>query len=99
MTKQSKQYYIYIMTNFENGTLYTGVTNNLVRRVYEHRNKLVDGFTTKYDLKKLVYYEVSDTIDVAILREKQIKAGSRKKKLDLINNFNKKWNDLYDSII
>lgn len=96
---EEKHYYIYIMTNFENGTLYTGVTNNLVRRVYEHRNKLVDGFTTKYDLKKLVYYEVSDTIDVAILREKQIKAGSRKKKLDLINKFNKKWDDLYDSII
>lgn len=96
---QFKQYYIYIMTNFENGTIYTGVTNDLVRRVYEHRNGLVEGFTKKYDLKKLVYYEISDTIEVAILREKQIKGGSRKKKLDLINNFNKKWDDLYESII
>ena len=58
MTKQSKQYFIYILTNFENGTLYTGVTNNLVRRIYEHKNKLVDGFTKKYELGKLVYYEV-----------------------------------------
>ena len=97
--RQAKQYYIYIITNFENGTLYTGVTNNLVRRVYEHRNKLVDGFTKKYDLNKLVYYEISDTIEVAILREKQIKGGSRKKKLALINNFNKKWEDLYEAII
>lgn len=87
------------MTNFENGTLYTGVTNNLVRRVYEHKNKLVEGFTKKYDLSRLVYYEISDTIDTAILREKQIKGGSRKKKLDLINNFNKKWEDLYERII
>lgn len=97
--KEEKQYYIYVMTNFENGTLYTGVTNNLVRRVYEHRNKLVEGFTKKYDLNKLVYYEIADTIDVAILREKQIKGGSRKKKLDMVNKFNKEWNDLYDSIV
>ena len=94
-----KQYYIYIMSNFENGTLYTGVTNDLVRRVYEHRNKLVDGFTKKYDLNKLVYYEVSDNIESAILREKQIKGGSRSKKLSLINNFNKEWADLYEGII
>jgi len=97
--KQAKQYYIYIMTNAQNGTLYTGVTNNLVRRVYEHRNKLVEGFTEKYDLNKLVYYEISDTVEVAIMREKQIKSGSRKKKLELINKFNKKWEDLYESII
>jgi len=99
MTKQSKQYYIYLITNFENGTLYTGVTNDLVRRTYEHKNKLVDGFTKKYGLDKLVYFEVSDNIEQAILREKQIKGGSRKKKLDLINNFNKKWEDLYEKII
>lgn len=97
--KEEKQYYIYIMTNFENGTLYTGVTNDLVRRVYEHKNKLVDGFTKKYGLDKLVYYEVIDSIEQAILREKQIKGGSRKKKLCLINNFNKNWNDLYEGII
>lgn len=97
--KQSKQYFIYIITNFENGTLYTGVTNDLVRRIYEHKNKLVDGFTKKYDLNKLVYYEIFDTIDTAIYREKQIKGGSRKKKLDLINKFNKSWDDLYEQII
>lgn len=99
MTKQSKSYYIYILTNFENGTLYTGVTNDLVKRIYEHKNKLVEGFSKKYDLTKLVYYEIFDSIEDAIVREKQIKGGSRKKKLQLINNFNKEWKDLYDSII
>lgn len=97
--KYEKQYFIYIMTNFENGTLYTGVTNNLVRRVYEHKNKLAEGFTKKYDLDKLVYFEVFGSIEYAISREKQIKGGSRKKKLDLINKFNKEWVDLYESII
>jgi putative endonuclease len=87
------------MTNSKNGTLYTGVTNNLVRRVYEHKNKLIEGFTKKYEIDKLVYYEITDCIETAILREKQIKGGSRKKKLDLINDFNKSWNDLYESII
>ncbi|MFH0703126.1 MAG: GIY-YIG nuclease family protein [bacterium] len=99
MTKQSKEYYIYILTNFENGTLYTGITNNLVRRIYEHKNKLIDGFSKKYDLTKLVYYEIFDNIENAIVREKQIKGGSRKKKLQLISSFNEKWEDLYDSII
>ncbi len=99
MTKQSKNYYIYIITNKKNGTLYTGVTNNLIRRIYEHKNKLVEGFSKKYSLDKLVYYEQYSTIEDAILREKQIKGGSRKKKLDLINNFNKEWNDLYEIII
>lgn len=97
--KEEKQYYIYIMTNFENGTLYTGVTNNLLRRVYEHKNKLTEGFTKKYGLDKLVYYEAFNSIEYAILREKQIKDGSRKKKLQLINNFNKEWKDLYETII
>ena len=99
MTKQSKNYYIYIITNKKNGTLYTGVTNNLIRRIYEHKNKLVEGFSKKYSLDKLVYYAQYSTIEDAILREKQIKGGSRKKKLDLINNFNKEWNDLYEIII
>ena len=99
MTKQFKQYYIYIVTNFENGTLYTGITNDLIRRVYEHREKLVEGFTKKYDLDKLVYYEIYESPEQAILREKQIKGGSRKKKLDLINNFNRDWKDLYEDII
>ena len=99
MTKQSKEYYIYMLANSENGTLYVGVTNNLTRRIYEHKNKLIDGFSKKYDLTKLVYYEAFDSIEDAIVREKQIKGGSRKRKLQLINNFNKEWRDLYDNII
>ena len=86
------------MTNHTNTTLYTGVTNNLIRRVYEHKNKLVKGFTSKYQLTKLVYYEVSEDIVLAIQREKQIKAGSRKKKEELINSINAEWKDLYERI-
>ena len=96
MTKQS---YIYIMTNYNKTTLYIGVTNNLVRRVYEHKHKLVDGFTKRYNLTILVYYEVFDNIENAIIREKQLKAGSRQKKIDLINSLNPSWQDLYNSII
>ena len=96
MTKQS---YIYIITNINNTTLYTGVTNNLIRRIYEHKNKLVEGFSKKYNLTKLVYYEVFEDITQAIAREKQIKGGSRKKKEDLINSINKEWKDLYEDII
>ena len=87
------------MTNKKNGTLYTGVTNDLVRRVYEHRNKLIEGFTKKYSLDKLVYYECLYSPESAISREKQLKGGSRSKKLDLINAFNKEWVDLYPTII
>jgi len=94
----SKQYYVYIMTNPRNTVLYTGVTNDLVRRVYEHRQKLVAGFTKKYNIVKLVYYEVFQDIENAILREKQIKAGSRKKKVQLINSINKEWRDLYEEL-
>ena len=86
------------MTNHTNTTLYTGVTNNLIRRVYEHKNKLVKGFTSKYQLTKLVYYEVFEDIVLAIQREKQIKAGSRKKKEELINSINAEWKDLYERI-
>lgn len=87
------------MTNAKNGTLYIGITSDLVRRVYEHKSKLVDGFTKKYELDKLVYYEIFDDIETAIAREKQLKGGSRKRKLDLINKFNKQWDDLYGKII
>lgn len=87
------------MTNDNKTTLYIGVTNNLVRRVYEHKHKLVDGFTKRYNLTILVYYEVFDNIENAIIREKQLKAGSRQKKIDLINSLNPSWNDLYNSII
>jgi len=95
----SKQFYIYIMTNQRNTVLYTGVTNDLLRRVYQHREKLADGFTKKYRIDKLVYYEVCEDALTAIAREKQLKGGSRQKKLDLINGFNKSWSDLYHSLL
>ena len=94
-----KQYYVYIMTNFTNTVLYTGVTSNLVKRVYEHKNKLVKGFTQKYNISKLVYFECFDDPISAITREKQIKAGSRQKKIDLIIKQNLNFDDLYSSII
>ena len=93
-----RNYFVYILTNKLNSVLYTGITRDLKRRVYEHRNKMVDGFSKRYNVSKLVYYEVFDDPEYAILREKQLKAGSRKKKLDLINSMNKEWIDLYDRI-
>lgn len=93
-----KNYFIYIITNNSNSVLYTGFTNNLKRRVFEHKEKVNESFTKRYNVNKLVYYEIfNDPLD-GISREKQIKAGSRKKKLDLINNFNPEWKDLYDCI-
>jgi len=86
------------MTNSRNTVLYVGVTNDLIRRVYEHKEKLADGFTRKYNIVKLVYYEVFEDIENAILREKQIKAGSRQKKVQLINTINREWHDLYDEL-
>ena len=94
----SKQYYVYIMTNKNNRVLYTGITSDLKRRVYEHKEKLVRGFTKKYNVSKLVYFEIYEDPENAILREKKIKAGSRQKKIDLINGINKEWNDLYGEI-
>ena len=90
--------YIYLLTNKHNNVLYTGVTSNLIRRVYEHKSKLVKGFTQKYNVDRLVYYEACANIVVAIEREKQIKAWSRKKKDELINALNPEWDDLYHSI-
>ncbi len=88
------------MTNKYNTVLYTGVTNNLLRRVWEHKNKLSeDGFTKKYDLNKLVYYEFFDKMPQAIQREKQIKGGSRQKKSILITNQNPEWDDLYNTLV
>ncbi len=78
--------------------LYTGVTNDLKRRMYEHKNKLAEGFTEKYNIDKLVFYEIYNDINEAIAREKQIKGGSRAKKIKLIKEMNNKWNDLYDQI-
>ncbi|KKQ92023.1 MAG: hypothetical protein UT58_C0002G0022 [Microgenomates group bacterium GW2011_GWC1_39_7b] len=94
----TKYYYIYIITNVKNTVLYTGVTGNLVARIYHHKNKSVSSFSNKYNLNKLVYYKVYEDVNSAIAREKQIKAGSRKKKIDLIINFNPEWKDLYDTL-
>jgi len=93
----TKQYYVYLLTNFTNHVIYTGVTNNLLRRIYEHKNT-ADGFTKKYKVHKLVYFEVFEDIEYAIKREKQIKAGSRQKKIDLINQMNPNWKDLWNQI-
>ena len=93
-----KQPAVYIMANKRNGTLYTGVTSNLVQRVWQHREGVADGFTKRHGCKRLVWFEMADTMDGAIGREKQIKAGSRAKKLALIEAVNSEWNDLYDRI-
>ena len=89
-----RQYYVYILTNRKQGVLYTGVTNNLERRIYEHKNKLVSGFASKYNLTKLVYFEGTTEIDAAIAREKKIKGWLRKKKIALIESKNPDWEDL-----
>ncbi len=94
----SKLYCVYIMTNKNNTVFYTGVTGDLKKRAYQHKNKLVDGFTKKYNLHKLVYYEAFGTPEKAILREKQIKGGSRKRKVDLIQEKNPEWRDLYPTL-
>lgn len=94
----NKKYFVYILTNKGNSVLYTGVTSNLKGRVYQHKNKMMDGFSKKYNVDKLVYYEIFDDPEYAILREKQIKAGSRQKKIVLINSINKGWIDLYEKI-
>lgn len=92
-------YYVYLMTNYTNRVIYTGVTKDIVRRIYEHKNKLVKGFTKRYNVNKLVYYEIFDDIKGAISREKQIKAGSRQKKINLIIKENPEYNDLYSSLL
>jgi putative endonuclease len=92
------QGYVYIMTNRTNRVLYTGVTSDLKRRVYQHRKHLVRGFTDRYNVVKLVYYECCDDIVSALAREKQIKGGSRRRKEDLVNSMNPEWRDLYDDL-
>ena len=94
----SKTYYVYILASKRNGTLYIGVTNDLERRLYEHKNNLLEGFTNKYNVDKLVFYEVYEDINSAIAREKQIKSGSRAKKIKLIEDMNTGWNDLYEGL-
>jgi len=93
-----KQYYVYIMTNKNNTVLYTGMTNDLKKRVYQHQGKMTDGFTKKYHVSKLVYYQVAQNAFAAISREKQIKGGSRAKKIEMINSLNPDWNDLADTL-
>jgi putative endonuclease len=93
-----KQAYVYIMTNQHREVLYTGVTSDLKKRVYQHREGLLGGFTRRYNAKRLIYYEAFDDILDAIAREKQIKAGSRQKKIDLINYVNPDWRDLWETI-
>ena len=95
----SKEYYLYLLTNKNLNVLYTGVTNDLIRRVYEHKNKMVDGFTKKYNVDRLVYYEIYSEISDAITREKQIKRWSRKKKDALIHQMNPQCNDLYATVL
>lgn len=96
---KSMSAYFYILFNERNGTLYVGVTSDLIRRVYEHKNKMIDGFTKKYNVDKLGYYEAYQDIVEAIKREKAIKGSSRKRKLTLIEGFNPKWEDLYEKIL
>jgi putative endonuclease len=89
-------YYVYILTNTHHAVLYTGVTNDLERRCFEHKQKKIKGFTQRYNVDKLIYFEQFDFIDLAIAREKQIKGYSRMKKLALIDQFNKEWKELYN---
>ena len=93
--KKEHRYYIYILASRRNGTLYIGVTSNLEKRIYQHKNKLVDGFTKKYKVHMLVYYEQTKDIQSAIIREKQMKKWNRKWKIRLIEQFNPNWKNLY----
>ena len=89
-----KSYYVYIITNWNNRVMYIGVTNDLERRIYEHKNKLIDGFTKKYNVNKLVYFETTEDIETAILREKELKGWIRRKKDALVETKNPEWKDL-----
>jgi len=93
-----KSSFVYIITNKRHGTLYTGVTSDLAKRIYQHKNKLLKGFSSKYNLDKIIYYEVFEDINSAIEREKKIKRFSRKKKIEMIELMNPEWTDLSDRI-
>ncbi|MCC8370221.1 MAG: GIY-YIG nuclease family protein [Rickettsia endosymbiont of Stiretrus anchorago] len=94
-----KEYYVYILSNKLNGVLYIGVTSDIIKRVWQHKQKIIKGFTTKYNLDKLVYFEQFNDINYAINREKRLKEYKRKWKLDLIEANNPNWHDLYEDII
>jgi putative endonuclease len=94
-----KQYYLYILANKKNGTLYVGVTANLIKRVFEHKSNVIEGFTKKYNIHMLIYYEIYGDINEAIKREKNIKKWKRFWKIKLINTKNSEWKDLYDNIV
>lgn len=93
------QYYVYILASNKNGTLYIGVTSNLVKRIYEHKNELAEGFTKKYSVHNLVYFEITESVESAIAREKQLKKWNRAWKIRLIEKTNPEWRDLYMEII
>src|SRR4029077_20258860 len=95
---QEKLFFVYIMTNMPFGVFYIGVTSDLVKRAYEHKNKLIDGFTKRYNLTKLVYYEMYHDAETAITREKTLKRWPREWKINVINKFNPDWADLYENI-
>jgi len=95
----TRQPAVYIMANRRNGTIYTGVTSDLIKRVFQHKHHELPGFTKKYNCNLLVYYEITENMLSAITREKQLKAGSRKKKLNLIEKMNPKWLDLFGSLV
>jgi putative endonuclease len=94
-----KEYFVYIMSNKYNTVLYTGVTNDLMRRVWEHKEGIGGIFTSRYQIRKLIYSESYENINLALLREKQIKGGSRQKKIDLVKSNNPEWIDLYEEVI
>ena len=94
-----KNYFVYILASKRNGTLYIGVTNNLLQRVEQHKSKLIEGFTKKYNVHKLVHFEVFDDMITAITREKQIKGWLRSKKISLIDSNNPEWKDLYEGLV
>ena len=96
---EEQQYYVYILFGKKNGTLYTGVTSDLLKRIWEHKNKIHKGFTSKYSVDKLGYYEIYSDINLAIEREKQIKNRSRKYRLNLIEIHNPEWIDLYSELV
>jgi putative endonuclease len=94
-----KQAHVYILASARNGTLYVGVTSQLVQRIWQHKNHVLEGFSQRYKVDQLVWFEAHESMEAAILREKQIKSGSRKRKLDLIEAMNPGWRDLYEDIL